>query len=94
LSVKKLLLPLAASAFIGLGFAASAAPVSGVQIATPDTGVSEVRMTRHEMHRRHMMRRSMMRSRRAAPSQAGNARDAQRPVMQQQQGQTTGGPRY
>jgi hypothetical protein len=41
-----------------------------------------------------MTRRSMMRARRAAPSQAGNARDAQRPVMQQQQGQTTGGPRY
>jgi hypothetical protein len=88
--MKKLLLPLAASAFIGMGFAvapALAAPVSGVQIATPDTGVSEVRMTRREMHRRHMTR-----SRRAAPSQAGNARDPQRPVMQQQQGQTTGGP--
>jgi hypothetical protein len=97
LSMNKLLLPVAAAALLGVGFVSapvSAAPVSGVQIATPDTGVSEVRTTRHEMHRRHMTRRSMMRSRRAAPSQAGNARDAQRPVMQQQQGQTTGGPRY
>jgi hypothetical protein len=93
--MKKLLLPLAASALMGLGFAAapaSAAPTSAVQIAAPDTGLSEVRMTRREMRRRHMMRRSMMN--RSRPSQAGNARDAQRPVMQQQQGQTTGGPRY
>ena len=93
--MRKFLLPLAASALMGLGFAAapaSAAPTSGVQVATPETGVSDVRMTRREMRRRHMMRRSTMGSRRAAPSQAGNARDPQRPVMQQQQGQTTGGP--
>jgi len=92
--MRKFLLPLAASALMGLGFAAapaSAAPTSGVQIATPATGVSDVRMTRREMRRRHTMRRSTM-GRRAAPSQAGNARDPQRPVMQQQQGQTTGGP--
>jgi hypothetical protein len=92
--MRKFLLPLAASALMGLGFAAapaSAAPTSGVQIATPDAGVSEVRMTRREMRRRHMMRRSTMGSR-SRPSQAGNARDPNRPVMQQQQGQTTGGP--
>jgi hypothetical protein len=95
LSMNKLLLPVAAAALLGVGFVSapvSAAPTSAVQVATPDSGLSEVRMTRREMRRRHMMRRSMMRSRRSAPSQAGNARDPQRPVMQQQQGQTTGGP--
>ena len=93
--MKKMLLPLAASAFMGFGFAAapvSAAPTSAVQIATPDSGISEVQMSKREMRRRQMMRRSTMGSRRSAPSQAGNARDPQRPVMQQQQGQTTGGP--
>jgi hypothetical protein len=88
LSMNKLLLPIAAAAFLGVGFVSapvSAAPTSAVQVATPDSGLSAVRTTRREMRRR---------SRRAAPSQAGNARDAQRPVMQQQQGQTTGGPRY
>jgi hypothetical protein len=90
--MRKFLLPLAASALMGLGFAAapaSAAPTSGVQIATPETGVSEVRTTRHRMHKRHT--RSGMASR-SRPSQAGNARDPNRPLMQQQQGQTTGGP--
>jgi hypothetical protein len=88
LSMNKLLLPIAAAALLGVGFVSapvSAAPTSAVQVATPDSGLSAVRTTRREMRRR---------SRRAAPSQAGNARDAQRPVMQQQQGQTTGGPRY
>jgi hypothetical protein len=88
LSMKKLLLPVAAAALLGVGFVSapvSAAPTSAVQVAAPDSGLSVVRTTRRELRRR---------SRRAAPSQAGNARDAQRPVMQQQQGQTTGGPRY
>lgn len=91
--MKKLLLPLAASAFLGLGLApapVSAAPTGAVQIATPDSGVAEARMTRREMRRRHAIRRSMRN--RSRPSQAGNARDPSRPVMRQNQGQTTGGP--
>jgi hypothetical protein len=54
------------------------------------------------MERRRMMRsKRMMRSNRAMrsmnrsrPSQAGNARDPNRPVRAQSQGMTTGGPRY
>jgi hypothetical protein len=79
--------------------AANAAPAAAAAIATPESGVESVRYMRQSHYRRRAMhRRSAYRgrvSRRArAPSQAGNARNPERPVYQQQQGQTTGGPRY
>jgi hypothetical protein len=88
--MKKLLVPLAASAFMGLGFTASpvsAAPTSAVQIATPDSGISDVRMTRREMRTRHRIMRNKSR-----PAASGNARNPNLRPMQQNQGQTTGGP--
>jgi hypothetical protein len=84
-------LPAVATAFLAFGVAsapASAAPAAPVQIEKAD-GVTQVRY----MGRRHMMRRHM-RSRAYRPSQAGNARNPSRPVRQQNQGQTTGGPRF
>lgn len=76
---------------------AAAAPVGTMPVAAPDSAVDTVRHTRrHRMQQRRMMKHRMMRrgSRAYAPSQAGNARDPERPVHQQNQGQTTGGPRY
>lgn len=76
---------------------AGAAPAAPGAIATPDSGVDNVRHTRrHRAYQRRMMKRRMMRrgSRMYAPSQAGNARNPERPVSQQNQGGTTGGPRY
>lgn len=75
----------------------AAAPAGTMPIAAPDTSVDTVRHTRsHRMRQRRMMNRRMMRggSRAYAPSQAGNARNPERPVYQQNQGQTTGGPRF
>lgn len=73
---------------------ASAAPAGFGAVAVPDTAVQESR----SMGRRRMMRRKMYRSRgmgrMSAPSQAGKARNRSAPVGQQQQGRTTGGPRY
>lgn len=94
----KLVIPALAAAgwvaAVALPTAASAAPAGFAPVALPDTAVEESRY----MRRRPMMRRSMYRrrgmGRMAAPSQAGNARNPSAPVSQQQQGQTTGGPRY
>lgn len=81
----------------GTAFApAGAVPARHDGVATPASGVEIVRHTRK--HRRHLRRKGMRRhgtGRRAyAPSQAGNAKHPERPVYQQGQGQTTGGPRY
>ena len=77
---------------------AGAAPAAPGAIATPESGVEQVRHTRrHRAYQRRMMKRRAMRrgaSRMYAPSQAGNARNPERPVYQQGQGGTTGGPRY
>jgi hypothetical protein len=85
----------------------SAAPVGTMSVAAPESIVDTVAYRRqHRMHRRHMMRsrmmkrrmmrRSMMRQGMGSmyrPSQAGNARNPERPVYQQNQGNTTGGYR-
>lgn len=75
----------------------SAAPVGTMPVAAPESGVDTVRHTRrHRAYQRRMMKRRMYRrgSRMYAPSQAGNARNPERPVFQQGQGGTTGGPRF
>lgn len=82
-------------ATLGLGsMQATALPASPLGVsASPSTSLVEVRMTR--MERRMMRRNSMMRRRNMRrPSQSGNARNPSRPPMMQNQGQTTGGPRY
>ncbi|HMO28390.1 hypothetical protein [Enterovirga sp.] len=81
-----------------------AAPTGAGPIAAPASGIETIRHVRHH-HARHYdrhHRRSYRHGRRYhaaprrayAPSQAGNARNPERPVYQQNQGQTTGGPRY
>ena len=74
---------------------AGAAPVGTMPIAAPASAVDTVRHTReHRMHQRRMMKKRMYRrgDPRYAPRNAGNARDPERPVYQQGQGNTTGGP--
>ena len=77
---------------------AGAAPVGTMPVAAPESAVDQVRHTRrHRAYQRRMMKRRMMYrrgSRMYAPSQAGNARNPERPIYQQGQGTTTGGPRY
>lgn len=76
---------------------AGAAPFGTMPVAAPESAVDTVRHTRkHRMHQRRMMKRRMYRGNAAryAPRNAGNARDPERPVYQQGQGNTTGGPRY
>jgi hypothetical protein len=96
----KLVLPALAAALL-LGSASigpvSAAPAGATPIAAPDSGVDTIRHTRrHRAYQRRAMKRRMYSrgSRMYAPSQAGNARNPERPVYQQNQGMTTGGPRY
>ena len=81
----------AAAALIAWGLTApnaSAAPAGVTPIAHPGSGVEEVRMRRRfrHRHRRYNARR--------VPRNAGNARDPSRPVRQQNQGTTSGGPRF
>lgn len=96
----KAILPAIAAGFLLAAAAitpAGAAPVPAGAIATPESGVDNVRHTRrHRAQQRRMMKRKMYRrgSRMYAPSQAGNARNPERPIHQQGQGGTTGGPRY
>lgn len=82
---------------------ASAAPVGPAQIAAPDSGITQARMTkrqmmmrRHRMMRGHKMRGRMMRSRGGMgdmrSSTRGNAEMNSRPLSQQNLGQTSGGP--
>ena len=107
---KYLVSALAAVAFGALSLpatTANAAPVAPFSLEQPGTGIEQAQMSRREMRHRRMMRQRMMRGRmvrgrmmrgrmmrRSAPSQAGNARNPSRPVMRQNQGMTTGGPRY
>lgn len=75
---------------------AMAAPVAAQPIAAPESAVQAIRHRR--WHRRRAYRRSLYRRgapRRAyAPAKAGNAKNPERPVFQQNQGGTSGGPRY
>jgi hypothetical protein len=91
---------IATAALVGIGFCfagvpASAAPAPAAGLAhalgTPITEVQTSRMERRRMMRSNRVMRRMNKSR---SSQAGNARDAKRPVRAQSQGGTTGGPRY
>ena len=80
-----------AAALVGFGLTAptaSAAPAGVTPIAQPGSGVEEARVRRRRFRYRRYNRR------RAAPSNAGNARDPSRPVRQQNQGTTSGGPRF
>lgn len=85
----------AASALV-IGICLASAPVSAMPTASPlgvsggVDGATHVRWRRHHHYRHH---RHQGNSRRAAPSQAGNAKDPSRPIQQQNQGMTTGGPR-
>ena len=100
--IKTSLLGAIALTALGFGLAlspASAAPAAPLGLsALHDSPIVDVRMSRMERHRmmRHrMMRHRMMRrSRRMSPSQSGNAKNPSRPVRMQNQGTTTGGPRY
>lgn len=91
--ITKYALPLALAA--GLFAAASpvvAAPASPVGgLATPATQIETVRYGRRYRARRY---RGYGYGRRSAPSNAGNARNPNLPPSQQNQGQTSGGPRY
>ncbi len=95
--MKKVLFSVAAAALLGLGLAASpasAAPTGPVQIDRATSDITQVRMTKRQMTRQRMMRRSGMSSRRVMRGGDPNARNPNRPPMQQNTGQTTGGPRY
>lgn len=100
--MKTLLLSAALSAALfAVSAPASAAPAGFATIATPDNGLAEAAyygrrrpMMRPHAYRRPMYRRPVAARRSYAPSQSGNARNPSAPVNQQQQGQTTGGPRY
>lgn len=63
-------------------------------VSSAADGLTQVRWRRHHHYRHHRYRRHYGHSRRASPSQAGNAKDPSRPIRQQNQGMTTGGPRY
>lgn len=87
---------LSAASALAIGVCLASAPVSAMPAANPlgvsgVDGVTQVRWRRHHHHRHH---RHHGYSRRASPSQAGNAKDPSRPIRQQNQGMTTGGPRY
>lgn len=79
---------------------ATAAPARPGAVAAPGSGLEAAQYRarphgwRRGMHRRPMGYRGRVGRRAYAPSQSGNARNPERPVFQQQQGQTTGGPRY
>jgi len=92
--MRSIYLSLAAAALFGLtaGAApASAVPLTPAGVALPDSGIVSARMSRREM-RRMRMKRSRMSRRAARQRDSINARDPSRPVRQQGQGQTTGGP--
>ena len=93
----KILVAAIAGAMLGFGIlatgAAQAAPASAVGLETPHSGVQTAQMRRRRAVRRSMRGRRMGYGA-ARPSQAGNARNPERPIRQQNQGQTTGGPRY
>ena len=78
-----------------------AAPAAPAGVQSPATGAEPAQMRRRKAVKRRMTRsramrgramRSRMMSRRASPSKAGNARDPNRPVGAQSQGNTSGGP--
>ena len=82
----------------------SAAPVAPGSVEQPASGVAQTQMRRERRMMRRNMRRSRMMNRRgmsrrsmmnnsASPANAGNARNPNAPVMQQNQGQTAGGAR-
>lgn len=73
------------------GASAAAFGLSGLE--KPSDGVQQARMRRRHHWRQRYTRRGGM-GRRASPSQAGNAKDPNRPVRAQSQGDTTGGPRF
>ena len=84
----------AAAIGLSLGWAmapASAAPAAPVGVA----GAHLEQVVPAQMRRRRAMRRRVMRRRsmRARRRDAINARDPSRPVRQQMQGTTSGGPR-
>lgn len=83
------------SVTLAAGLLAAAAPVIAAParpdgIQTPATQLETARYGRRYRYRH----RGHGYGRRYAPSNAGNARDPNRPPSQQNQGQTSGGPRY
>lgn len=92
--MKTIYLSLAAAALFGLAGAApaSAGPFSPAGVASPDSTIVSVRMTRREMRRMRMDRMRMSRRRAARQRDSINARDPSRPLRAQSQGQTSGGP--
>lgn len=86
-------LVLASLGFGGVGASAAPVPPQGLSSLQVQPA-TEVRITR--MERRRQMRRSqMMRNRNMRrPANAGNAMNPSRPPAAQNQGGTSGGPRY
>ena len=88
----KYLLPLTLAA----GLFAAAAPAIAAPAPPDGIGTPAAQVETAGYGRRHRVRRyrGYGYGRRYSPSNAGNARDPSRPVSQQNQGQTSGGPRY
>lgn len=102
--MKKLVFSALAVGFLFATAPVLAAPAGAQPLAAPPSGVEAAshvrhhRAWRHDRYRhrayRHGRRYHAAPRRAYAPSQAGNARNPDRPIYQQNQGQTTGGPRY
>jgi hypothetical protein len=101
--MRKFMFSAATAMLLGCGLAASPASALPIGPSLTDavpTNIVEARMTRKQMMmRKRMMRRGGMRRGRmmrrgASMSGAPNSENPSRPPRAQNQGQTTGGPRY